>query len=144
VGEVVGAGLAIGFLYLDHHEPVGLPDGAPGLRALRLVPRGDDPVLGRAVVNFVLFGPGHFDDRGAVGSPTFAAPRSKRVEAVLSWLLTGHSRKLPEPTSLLTVLPHAALPHFSFASAIQALVFAPCSHALGFATLDATRRPANR
>jgi hypothetical protein len=93
--------LAVRFLYLDYHEPVGLPNGAPVLCALRLVPRSDDPKLGRAVVNFVLFGPGHLDDRGAIGSPAFAASRSKRVEAVLSRLLMGHARKLPEGGSVL-------------------------------------------
>jgi hypothetical protein len=89
-------GLAVRFLYLDYYEPIDLPDGAPGLRPLRLVPRSDDPKLGRTVVNFVLFGPGYLDDRGAVGSPAFAAPRSKCVEAVLTRLLVCHARKLPE------------------------------------------------
>jgi hypothetical protein len=88
----------LGALFLDgdHYEPVGFADDAPASRALRLVARSDDPKLGRAVVNLVLLGPCHLDNRGAVLRAALAPARATRVEAVLSRRVAGHARNLAE------------------------------------------------
>ena len=74
--------LAVYFFDLDDDEAVCLPNDAPAPSALRLVPRPDNP-QGFGVVNLVLLGPRHLDDRDAFGSTALTSTCASRVHSAL-------------------------------------------------------------
>jgi hypothetical protein len=76
--------LAVCFLHLDDYVALGSANGAPTPSALRLMPRPDYPQQALCVVDFVLLGPGQFDDRDAVDGAALAPPGAKGVHSVFS------------------------------------------------------------
>jgi len=95
------------FLDLDNDEAFGLLDDPPAPSALRLMPRTDYPQA-VGVVDLILLGPGHLNDRGAVGNPTLAAARAKGVHPVFGHAVSARSRG---STSLIVEPPPCGARH---------------------------------